>query len=119
MKTIITAFLLLFTGNNLVAQTFMVDSISIDPTPKAKFLFETEKGLVYALPQDNMRCLVPTNKSDMPVASSQRPGYIPNPLLNKGHNPIITIPLKNSPLTFEQKINLPNSQIINLFPDKK
>ena len=119
MKTIITAFLLSFIGNNLVAQTILVDSLAVNITPKAKILYETDKGLVYALPQDNMKCLVATIKSDMPVASSKHPGYIPNPLVNKGLNPIITIPLKNSSFTFEEKINLPNSQTISLFPDKK
>ena len=119
MKTIFTAFLLFFIGNNLMAQTIMIDTLSIDLTPKAKLLYETDKGLVYALPQDNMRCLVPTIQSNMSVAKSEGPGYIPNPLLKKGQSPIQIIPLKNSPLTFEEKINLPKSKTIYLFPNKK
>lgn len=119
MKTILAAFLIFFIGNKLSAQTIQVDSLSIDLTPKAQLLYETDKGLVYALPRDNMRCLVPTIQSDMPVANTGKGGYIPNPLLNKRNSPIITLPLKNSSLTFEEKINLPKSQTINLFPDKK
>ena len=101
-----------------MAQTIMIDTLSIDLTPKAKLLFETDKGLVYALPQDNMLCLVPRINSNMPVASSEAPGYIPNPLLKKGQSPIQIIPLKNSP-TFPKEFNFQKTEPIYLFPKKK
>ena len=60
---------------------------------KAKMFYETEKGKVYQLPLDNMRCLVPDFKSNMPVAGGFSPGLnneptikpvpIPNPLFKK------------------------------------
>ena len=53
------AFPLLFIGNHLTAQTGIIEDIVINYAPKAKLLYETEKGFVYALPQDNMPCLVP------------------------------------------------------------
>ena len=115
MKTIRAAFLLLFTGNNLVAQTFMIDSISIDPTPKAKFLFETEKGLVYSLPKDNMQCLVPKIQSNMPIASAEAPGYIPNSMLREGQSPIKIIPLKDSP-TLLKRFFFQKSETYDGFP---
>ncbi len=53
---------------------------------KAKLLYETEKGKVYALPLDNMRCLVADINSNMPVymgfSQGQQkinPAPIPNP----------------------------------------
>ena len=116
MKTIFTAFLFLFIGNGLMAQTIMVDSLSIDLTPKAKLLYETDKGLVYALPQDNMRCLIPKIQSDMPVASAEGPGYIPNPLFQKRQSPIKTIPLKNSPLTLPKEFFFQKSETFDGFP---
>ena len=48
--------------------------------PKAKFLYETDKGSVYALPLDNMPCLKPNFNSDMPVLKLSPNGYIPNAL---------------------------------------
>ena len=48
--------------------------------PKAKFLYETDKGSVYALPLDNMPCLRPGIHSDMPVARLSQESYIPNAL---------------------------------------
>lgn len=119
MKTILTVFLLLFVGNNLMAQMIQIDSSSIDLTSKAKLLYETDKGLVYALPQDNMLCLVPRINSNMPVASSEGRGYMPNPLLKKGQSPVQIIPLKNSPLTIPKKFNFQKTQTIPLFPNKK
>lgn len=119
MKTILSAFLLLFIGNNLMAQTIMIDSSSIDLTPKAKLLFETDKGLVYALPQDNMLCLVPRINSNMPVAPSEAPGYMPNPLLKKGQNPVKIIPLKNYPFTLPKQFFLQKSETVDPFSDKK
>ena len=80
MKTIFTVGILLFLGNNLPAQSGEISDISMKMVPKAKLLYETEKGLVYALPQDNMKCLIPDIKSNMPIASAKIPGYIPNPL---------------------------------------
>lgn len=53
---------------------------------EAELLHETEKGKVYALPLDDMRCLVPDISSNMPVYKGfgQRqqkinPAPIPNP----------------------------------------
>lgn len=48
--------------------------------PQAKFLYNTEKGKVYALPLDNMPCLVPHINSNMPIAKLDLKEYnkIPN-----------------------------------------
>ena len=54
--------------------------LAITDMPKAKFLYETNKGKVYALPLDNMPCLVTTIQSNMPVYKSSPKGYIPNAL---------------------------------------
>lgn len=68
-------------------------TISIDSLPQqqAKFLYNTEKGKAYALPLDNMPCLVPHTNSNMPVAkidieelkkmpnAFQKQNIIPNP----------------------------------------
>jgi hypothetical protein len=62
--------------------------------PVAKLLYNTEKGKVYALPLDNMRCLVP---GEMYTYNEQRqyrqhytPNFIPNALSKMN---IITVPL--------------------------
>ena len=119
MKTIFTAILLVFLSNNLVAQTVFLDGIMINQIPKSKLLYETEKGLVYALPQDNMKCLVPKIQSNMPIASTEIPGYIPNPLLKKGQSPIKVIPLNISPLPLSKDYQFLKSETINLFSGKK
>lgn len=119
MKTIFIAFILLFIGNHLKAQTVVIDEIVINSAPKAKQLYETEKGLVYALPQDNMRCLVPKIQSNMPIANAEVPGYIPNPLLKKDQTPIRIIPLKNSLLTLPKGNYFQKTETIKGFPDKK
>ena len=67
--------------------------------PKAKFLYETDKGSVYALPLDNMPCLKPTFNADMPVAKLSPNGYIPNAInvqrkMNGKNNKIQVSPLK-------------------------
>ena len=54
--------------------------LAITDMPEAKFLYETNKGKVYALPLDNMPCLVTTIQSNMPVYKSSPKGYIPNAL---------------------------------------
>ena len=54
--------------------------LAITDMPKAKFLYETNKGKVYALPLDNMPCLVTTIHSNMPVSKNSPKGYIPNAL---------------------------------------
>jgi hypothetical protein len=54
--------------------------LAITDMPKAKFLYETNKGKVYALPLDNMPCLVTTIQSNMPVYKNSPKGYIPNAL---------------------------------------
>lgn len=58
--------------------------------PKAVFLYETNKGKVYALPLDNMLCLVTGIRSKMPVAKDFEQNFIPNALRK---NKIITTPL--------------------------
>jgi len=57
-----------------------VKMLAISDMPKAKFLYETNKGKVYALPLDNMPCLVTTIQSNMPVYKNSPKGYIPNAL---------------------------------------
>ncbi len=71
--------------------------------PGAKLLFETEKGKVYELPLDKMRCLDPSFTSKMPVYRGFPgnelqiyPVPIPNPLLqqNRSNGPLLKkIPL--------------------------
>ncbi|MEO6818362.1 MAG: hypothetical protein ABI204_01445 [Ginsengibacter sp.] len=65
--------------------------------PNAKFLYKTDKGSVYALPLDNMPCLRPDFKSNMPIFMDKPNGYIPNPLwqskLNGKMNNVKVIPL--------------------------
>ena len=57
--------------------------------PNSKFLYDTEKGKVYQLPLDNMKCLIPSISSNMPVATKQpentriAPVPIPNPFTGK------------------------------------
>ena len=119
MKKLFIAILLLFIGNYLIAQTGMIEDIVINYAPKAKLLYETEKGFVYALPQDNMPCLVSKIQSNMPIAKNEIPGYIPNPLLKKGQSPINIIPPKNSPFIFQKKLNLPKTEVIDPISDKK
>jgi hypothetical protein len=48
--------------------------------PNAKYLYTTEKGKVYALPLDNIPCLVPEINSNMPIVKFNLKGYkkIPN-----------------------------------------
>lgn len=50
--------------------------------PQGKLLYETEKGKVYALPPDNILCLVPEYHSKMGVLSSHGAFTepMPNPL---------------------------------------
>ena len=57
---------------------------------KAKMLYETEKGKVYQLPLDNMRCLVPDFKSNMPVARGFSPELNKEPKIKSVpiHNPL-------------------------------
>lgn len=50
---------------------------------KAKFLYETEKGEIYALPPDKMPYLKPEFHSNMPVDKKSPEIYIPNPLNSK------------------------------------
>ncbi len=50
---------------------------------KVKFLYETEKGKIYSLPPDKMRCLKPAFHSNMPVDKKSPEIYIPNSLNGK------------------------------------
>ena len=82
MKYSIIVFILLFSIKTTHAQIIevpnnrgMIDNIkTVKPKllevnfAQAKFLFKTDKGKVYALPQDNMPCLVPPINSNMPIA---------------------------------------------------
>jgi hypothetical protein len=63
--------------------------LAITDMPNARFLYETNKGKVYALPLDNMPCLVTTIHSNMPVYKNSPKGYIPNALRK---NEIIVTP---------------------------
>ena len=73
MRLLLFSSILTFGFNSVNAQqTLFKDSLITNHNysfnvPKAKFLYETEKGLVYELPLDKMRCLVPTFRSNMPV----------------------------------------------------
>jgi hypothetical protein len=119
MKTIFTVGLLLFFGN-LFAQTGVIDGIIINQIPKSKLLYEIEKGLVYALPQDNMKCLVPNFHSNMPIASAKIPGYIPNPFYKNKENGVKILPQKDFsiPKDDENKF-LNNFPAENCFPQKE
>ncbi|MDQ2719768.1 MAG: hypothetical protein M3Z26_08425 [Bacteroidota bacterium] len=56
--------------------------------PKAKFLYKTDKGSVYALPLDRMSCLVPDfhlkrqdyKRYHQEITQGERPVPIPNPM---------------------------------------
>ena len=58
--------------------------------PNSRFLFENEKGKVYQLPLDNMRCLVPDFKSNMPVVRGFSPELNNEPKIKSVpiHNPL-------------------------------
>lgn len=79
-------------------------------TRKTELLYGSDKGVVYALPLDGMKCLVPKIHSDMPVATYGGLGYIPNSLLRPGQKPIHIIPLKQP--------SVPSSKIY-IFPNPK
>ena len=73
------------------------DAIAYEP--KAKLLYRTDKGAVYALPLDNMPCLRPGIHSNMPIYKLSPNGYIPNalnkqPKLNGTINGIKIIPVE-------------------------
>jgi hypothetical protein len=54
-----------------------------DSMPQAKLLYNTDKGKVYALPFDNMTCLVPDEMYSFNYPKNYKQyypkGYIPNP----------------------------------------
>ena len=60
-------------------RTVVIDSL---PDQTAKFLYNTGKGKVYALPLDKMPCLVPDINSNMPIAKLKMNEYkkMPNAL---------------------------------------
>ena len=70
--------------------------------PNAKFLYDTEKGKVFQLPLDHMRCFVPTFKSNMPVYNLNPHNQnivhvpIPNPFIKI--NPVIIQNVKRIPV---------------------
>ena len=81
MKYFTLLFILLFTFTVSNAQVFVFpkepgnEKIQVvkpktlkENFPQAKLLHSNGKGKVYALPQDNMPCLVPHINSNMPVA---------------------------------------------------
>lgn len=69
-------------------------------TPKATFLFDTDKAKVYALPLDNMPCLVPKGyHSNMPVAK-----LIPTTQMPNASNLYELIPKNEDRLLFDPSI---------------
>lgn len=99
MKSLLFVLLSTFAFTSVKAQQFKgkIDGLKIYKdsllfnndfafnVPNSKFLYDTEKGKVYELPLDHMRCLVPTFKSNMPIARFNLlnrkivPVPIPNP----------------------------------------
>ncbi len=59
------------------------NDIISDTSPQAKLLYNTDKGKVYSLPLDNMRCLVPDEMYTLNESKHYRqhypPSSIPNP----------------------------------------
>ena len=62
--------------------------------PEAKLLYNTDKGKVYALPLDNMPCLVPYVISNMPIARLDIKDYkkIPNAIPEQKIIPVYIVP---------------------------
>jgi hypothetical protein len=71
--------------------------------PGAKLLFETEKGKIYELPLDKMRCLEPSFTSNMPVYR----GFPGN------ESQIYVVPIPN-PLLKQNRSNVPQVQTLPL-----
>jgi hypothetical protein len=114
MKYSIVLFILFFTIKVSYAQNIivpkergMIDNIqAVKPKtlkgnfPQAQFLYNTDKGKVYALPQDKMPCLVPHTNSNMPIAKlgmnefKKIPNALPEQKLIPGNN-ILELQEKN------------------------
>ncbi len=96
MKNTLTCVFLFFLIKTTQAQFFPLDGVlssnknkSIkrtqvisDSLPQAKFLYNTNQGKVYALPQDNMPCVVPDEMYSFNFPENYKQyypkGYIPN-----------------------------------------
>lgn len=65
-----------------------------DTLPQAKLLNNNDKGKIYALPLDNMRCLVGTINSNMPIATLGPGDYknIPNAIPEQKIIPEVILP---------------------------
>lgn len=59
------------------------DLLALNDEQKPIFIYETERGKVYASPIDNMWYLSPKFHSNMPVYKKSPEIYIPNPLKRK------------------------------------
>lgn len=110
MRNLIIVFILFFSIEITYAQHIetpnnrgMIDNIkTVKPQsfqgnfPQAKFLFNTDKGIVYALPLDKMPCLVPNIISNMPIAILDLKEYkkIPNSIPEQKVIPEVVVPDK-------------------------
>jgi hypothetical protein len=70
---------------------------------KAKMLYKTDKGKVYQLLLDNMRCLVPEFKSNMPVYKG-----VPNHILPNTQQKIVPVPIPNP---FNNQNSIPTPEV--------
>lgn len=96
-------------GNSNVKDSILVTEAFAFNVPKAKLLFETEKGKVYELPLDKMRCLDPVIRSNMPVikrpfennnsGSFEKVIPVPIPNVFDKSGPLITTPVQKLPLS--------------------
>ncbi len=59
------------------------DASEYSNSPLTNLLYENKDFKVYALPLENMRCLVPKNLSPIPTDKSAPEIFIPNPLYKK------------------------------------
>ncbi len=110
MKSYIIVFILFFSIEITYAQHIetpnnrgMIDNIkTVKPQslqenfPQAKFLYQTDKGKVFALPLDKMPCLVSNIISNMPIAILDLKEYkkIPNPIPEQKVIPEVEVPDK-------------------------
>ena len=90
MKHVIILFILCFlvkTSNAQIPEFNVVHVQSFTKNlPQAKLLYNSDKGKVYSLPLDNMKCLVPdvlyTINENKQYKQDYSPSYIPNALPN-------------------------------------
>jgi|GEM_PF-2516094 len=66
--------------------------------PNAKLLYETDEGKIYQLPPDNMRCLAPNYRSNMPYVKINPEGlYLNGQKINPQLSPNLLRLLKKIP----------------------